>query len=256
MRVIEWNVNGRSTRKRQAKASKFIFDKLMAYDPDVIVLTEFVSASYEGLKALLGRQDYSCFHSDKKGGGNEVFIAYKKDKYESCDLSCSSALELEKNQPNQPNYLSLILKDLETGKKIVLGGVRITIGGSDLFQDFKSRRQQLDWLTDKLKVELPTILIGDLNNGFYKPDEEQTYIGKPRQFYNYYLIKKQMQDNAVEVTTPANGKSWKYCRLDHCLSKHLKILSALYDDSFMDDPDYKHVVGYPDHSQLVVTYDF
>lgn len=249
MRLVEWNVNGRSTHKKQAKASNFIFKKLMDHNPDVVVLTEFVSASYKDLEILLGQQDYSCFRSGNIG--NEILIAIKKDKY---DVFCSSALELEKNQPN---YLSLTLKDLETGKKIVLGGVRITIGGSDLFQDFKSRRQQLNWLTDKLgKIELPALIVGDLNNGFYKPDEEQTFIGKPRQFYNYYLIKKQMQDNAVEVTTPANGKSWKYCRLDHCLSKHLKILSALYDDSFMDDPDYKYVVGYPDHSQLVVTYDF
>ena len=255
MRLIEWNINGRSrSTHKQAKASNFIYKKIMDHSPDVIVLTEFVSASYEGLKALLGQQDYFCFHSGNIG--NEILIAIKKDKY---DVFCSSALELE-NQPNRPNYLSLTLKDLETGKKIVLVGVRITIGGSDLFQDFKSRRQQLNWLTDKLeRVKYPMLIVGDLNNGVYhngSPDEEQTFIGKPRQYYNYYLVKRKMKENSVTVTTPARGMSWRYCRLDHCLSKKLRILSASYDSSFMNDPDYKHIIGYPDHSQLVVTYDF
>ena len=104
------------------------------------------------------------------------------------------------------------------------------------------------------------LIVGDLNNGVYhngSPDEEQTFIGKPRQYYNYYLVKRKMKENSVTVTTPARGMSWRnYCRLDHCLSKKLKILSASYDSSFMNDPDYKHIIGYPDHSQLVVTYDF
>lgn len=251
MRLIEWNINGRSTHKKQAKASNFIFKKLMDHNPDVVVLTEFVSASYKDLENLLGQKHYSYFHSDNKG--NDILIAYKNSKF---NLPYPSAFELEKDKPN---FFNLNLEDLETCKRIVIGGVRIKIGG-DPFQDFKSRRQQFNWLTDKLEqVKYPMLIVGDLNNGVYhngSPDEEQTFIGKPRQYYNYYLIKRQMKENSVTVTTPARGMSWRNCRLDHCLSKKLKILSASYDSSFMNDPDYKHIIGYPDHSQLVVTYNF
>lgn len=249
MKVLFWNINGRSKRTITEGANQFIFKNLVKHNSDIVVLAEYVPEAYIELEERFSNEGYVCYHSNSNAGiGNQILVAYRKELF-----YFEYSFELNEFSPD---YFSLNLVDHQL-KRFVVGGTRIKIGGNNLFEDFKDRRHQFDFLTDKLKdIKYPFAVLGDFNNGYFdfnKDDIEQNFAGKPREFYSYPYIKKHVEKNGITLLTPEEGFSWKNnFKLDHCLFKNATILSANYDFSFIKDSLYKNIIGYPDHAQLLV----
>lgn len=61
-----------------------------------------------------------------------------------------------------------------------------------------------------------------------------------------------MNKVGLKVYTPANKNSWKYCKLDHIIG-NICVSNENYSWEFLNNPDYKNQVGYPDHAILRAT---
>lgn len=250
-KILEWNINGRSrTTRSDFVVSKFVFDHILKVNPDAFILTEFVKLSNETLIKLLSRSYSLVFNGAECNNG--VLIGFKKNFEMIRNLN--SFIVKNENNKIVPNLSLIELKDKLNNLNFVFGGVRIRIGGDDnLYQDFKARREQLKFLIDNLKaIDCSKFLVlGDFNNGWYKAsDNENSFIGRPREFYSYPYITDAMEKIGFKVTTPEEGGSWSAFRLDHALSKNIDVANSRYKFEY---PVPVHSISfYPDHAQLIL----
>ncbi len=241
--ISTWNINQRSGHGRQIP--DMVVTELRQLNADIICLTEYVKTETHNLFCTrLQDIGYEIFEDARSlGFGNEILIAIKRDL-----VNDSKVITIDNDDCN-PNFLQV--RVTIKGKKLNIIGVRIKIGGSNIIEDFKERKVQLDNLISNLPASHETtIVLGDFNNGFFKPsDDVHSYQGKAREFYSYPLLVKEMNKAGLTVYTPSDLNSWKYCKLDHIFA-NIPISNENYSWEFLKNPEYKSQVAYPDHAIL------
>lgn len=243
MKVSTWNINQRSGQGKQIP--EMIAQELAKQNSEIICLTEYVKKTdnHSQFCSILQTNGYTIFEDVRTiDFGNEILIAIKSDLVNDCQVITID------NDDNNPNFLQV--RVTIEGQELNIIGVRIKIGGENIFEDFKNRKSQLDKLIFNLPTHENTIVLGDFNNGYYKQnDDTHSYQGKPREFYSYPLLKSEMNKAGLTVHTPSEETSWKYCKLDHIFA-NIPISNENYSWEFLKNADYNSRVGFPDHAIL------
>lgn len=243
MKVSTWNINQRSGQGKQIP--EMIVHELAKQNSEIICLTEYVRADNHSLFCTkLQDMGYKIFEDVRTiDFGNQILIAIKNDLVNDCQVITID------NDDNNPNFLHV--RVTIKGQELNIIGVRIKVGGENIFQDFKHRKSQLDKLISNLPaIHENTIVLGDFNNGYFKQNDDiHSYQGKAREFYSYPLLKSKMNKAGLTVHTPSEETSWKYCKLDHIFA-NIPISNENYSWEFLKNADYNSRVGFPDHAIL------
>lgn len=241
-----WNINLRSRKGKQIP--EMITQELVQQNSDIICLTEYVKTdNHSQFCSSLQTNGYTIFEDVRTiDFGNEILIAIKSDLVNDYQVITIDT------DDNNPNFLHV--RVTIEGQELNIIGVRIKVGGENIFQDFKHRKSQLDKLISNLPATHEnTIVLGDFNNGYFKQnDDTHSYQGKAREFYSYPLLKSEMNKAGLTVHTPSEENSWKYCKLDHIFA-NIPISNENYSWEFLKNADYISQVGFPDHAILSAT---
>lgn len=245
LKAVTWNINLRS--KKGILIPDIVCKELIRLEADIICLTEYVKTdNHSQFCSSLQTNGYTIFEDVRTiDFGNEILIAIKNDLVNDCQVITID------NDDNNPNFLHV--RVTIEGQELNIIGVRIKVGGENTFQDFKHRKSQLDKIIFNLPIHENTIILGDFNNGYFKQDDDVfSYKGKAREFYSYPLLQSEMNKVGLTVHTPSDENSWKYCKLDHIIG-NICVSDENYSWEFLNNPDYKKQVGYPDHAILRAT---
>ena len=246
LKAVTWNINLRS--KKGMLIPDMVCKELIRLEAHIICLTEYVKTDNHSLFCTkLQDMGYKIFEDVRTiDFGNEILIAIKNDLVNDCQVITID------NDDNNPNFLHV--RVTIEGQELNIIGVRIKVGGENIFQDFKHRKSQLDKLISNLPATHEnTVVLGDFNNGYFKQNDDlHSYQGKARAFYSYPLLKSEMNKAGLTVHTPSEETSWKYCKLDHIIG-NIPISNVCYSWRFLENPDYQNKVSFPDHAILAAT---
>ncbi len=246
LKAVTWNINLRS--KKGMLIPDMVCKELIRLEAHIICLTEYVKTDNHSLFCTkLQDMGYKIFEDVRTiDFGNEILIAIKNDLVNDCQVITID------NDDNNPNFLHV--RVTIEGQELNIIGVRIKVGGENIFQDFKHRKSQLDKLISNLPATHEnTVVLGDFNNGYFKQNDDiHSYQGKAREFYSYPLLKSEMNKAGLTVHTPSEETSWKYCKLDHIIG-NIPISNVCYSWRFLENPDYQNKVSFPDHAILAAT---
>lgn len=252
-----WNINQRAGSNKNLFPN-LIFDELMKRKLDIIVLTEFYeSDNSQELILNLINEHYTVRTSKFDVNSNQILIAVNNEL-----IASEIHVQYFDNVNTLPNLLHLKINDMNIiGTRIKIAGYSKSKSQNKVNQDFIDRRNQLKKLIDfTSNLEGHTLILGDFNNGKHSEyDIDKTYKGVAREYFNYYLLKKDFESKNFIVHTPNESYSWKgnsnnHCKLDHIITNAVSEVSDLkYDWDFINNSDYKEQVGYPDHAILSAT---
>ena len=246
LKAVTWNINLRS--KKGILIPDMVCNELIKLKAHFICLTEYVKTdNHSQFCSSLQTNGYTIFEDVRTiDFGNEILIAIKNDLVNDCQVITID------NDDNNPNFLHV--RVTIEGQELNIIGVRIKVGGENIFQDFKHRKSQLDKLISNLPaIHENTIVLGDFNNGYFKQNDDiHSYQGKAREFYSYPLLKSEMNKAGLTVHTPSEETSWKYCKLDHIFA-NIPISNENYSWEFLKNADYQNKVAFPDHAILSAT---
>ncbi len=248
MKVIIWNLNGRSTVIAEG-AVALISNSLKNENPGLIILTEYVPTP--GLIDKLSDVYDICVNKEIENNG--IIIGVRKGMF---NIEQNDASEFLDESDSNPNFLCVPIKS--DGKILfTIIGCRVKTGESD-DKDFQNRKLQVINLLKKVeKINSPIILGGDFNNGWFSEKDlfekniSELYADKPRQYYNYLLLKSLMERHGFKVNTP-QGRSWKNFRLDHIFTTDtVNVGEISYNWNFQNTPNSQEQIGFPDHALLI-----
>lgn len=245
LKVLEWNINSRSTG---ARIPDYIPDEILRKNPDVAVLVEFKGEQNE--KILRDRlENYNIYVSkslklpgeneeneENEKNGNQILVALSKNVFPETisddDIDCG-----EKYDDNQPNWIRIRTKI--NGESFDIIAIKVLVGGKER-EDLQSRKKQIDWLLEKYKDSSKCIVLGDFNFGPHRTDyqedlkinwQEIIYLMRDKGFlkesFNYspyspigysnksfqldWLIGK---DVSVINNSEYNQLDWSFCRFN------------------------------------------
>lgn len=274
MKLLVWNINHRSSGRGIPKfVSEEILKPNISEDPqsypDIVVLTEFLSAANansENIKIFKDSlsEKYYTFCNEKRDmereKANGIFIAVKRGFAEIKGVP-NEDLNTYYQKEDQPNFLQLDI--VVDGKPISIIGTRIQVGGAMTRSAFIERRQQLVSLVEHIvKLGNKNIIVaGDFNNAKIHGDEAADYLtvrdnyhGKDKNeplvsfdTYNYHIMKGVFATAGLMVFTPPgkqcscgfkldrDGKPDNgYLKEDHIMTKNLKVENLKYCDDFIE----------------------
>ena len=222
LRVMEWNINGRSGYAPFYMPVTLIADQILKRLPHIFVLTEFVpAAGWFDLKALLA-SNFEIYVSPYQRGQNGICIGLRKN----CGITFLS--EEGHSFSEGPDFHRIRVR--ANGVTISIVGTRIRVDSKKLSErDFQSRADQFRALADYL-VSLPEseqiIALGDFNNvrilgtGKETTQEEIEAVYTNEQgekllqtVYGYQKIKAELRERtkntgrSLAVITPEGGLS-------------------------------------------------
>ena len=147
-----------------------------------------------------------------------------------------------------PHFMHVRIANDE-GIEINLLILRILVSDSGI-SDYKDRFAQ--WskamqYVDSLRNKANIVLVGDWNHGVI--GDLKSYSGKPRQYFNFQMIKKSLLDRNIQMV-PLAGYSFKgFMAIDHlAVSSTVSAENARYVDVYGTDVSE---IGIPDHSFIV-----
>jgi len=301
MKLLVWNINQRSSG---IDIPEFVSKEILKLNepedpqsyPDIVVLTEFLSAANANSEKIKKFKDslskkYYTFCNEKRDKerekANGIFIAVKKG-FAEINGAPNEDLKTDYKEEDQPNFLQLDI--VVEGKPISIIGTRIQIGGGVTRSAYIERRQQLISLVEHLvKLGNKNIIVaGDFNNAKIRGDEAADYLTVRDNYrgkvtfdtYNYHIMKGIFAKAGLTVFTPLGeqyscgfnlyeGKpSNGYLKEDHIITtKNLKVENSKYCHSFIENykidkewrkKKYEYVIveAYPDHAILTADVDF
>lgn len=175
LRVMEWNINGRSGYAPFTMPVTLIANEILKELPHIFVLTEFVpAAGWSDLKALLAG-NFEIYVSPYQRGKNGICIGLRKN----CGITFLS--EEGHRFPEGPDFHSIRVR-VNDGMTISVVGTRIQVDSKKRDKkhnecDFQSRANQFCALADYL-VSLPErehiIALGDFNNACIRGTGNET----------------------------------------------------------------------------------
>lgn len=269
MKLLVWNINQRSSG---IDIPEFVSKEILKLNepedpqsyPDIVVLTEFLSAANANSEKIKKFKDslsekYYTFCNEKRDKerekANGIFIAVKKG-FAEINGAPNEDLKTDYKEEDQPNFLQLDI--VVEGKPISIIGTRIQIGGGVTRSAYIERRQQLISLVEHLvKLGNKNIIVaGDFNNAKIRGDEAADYLTVRDNYrgkvtfdtYNYHIMKGIFATAGLTVFTPPgeqysygfkldrDGKPDNECfKEDHIVTKNLKVENSKYCHSFIEN---------------------
>lgn len=284
LKIMEWNINGRSGYSCAYAIPPFIADEIMKQSADIVILTEFVlTAGWHHIKSAL-EKEFFLFTSAYITGQNGILIAIKKNIDGLNVKTAKISTNINSGQIEKPNFLQVTVNYKNNLMTII--GTRIRMKELSKI-DYQNRKKQIDALIEHVvAIKNHVIIIGDFNNSKICGDENKRYKDVKENYhytfdgsvsvlydtYNYHILKDTFEDNGFSISTPDNIKwSWvdrnkyKY-RQDHIFSKGVEISEIEYGWGFVNkdngygylkQEDYKsHMISQPDHAILTADISF
>lgn len=289
LRVMEWNINGRSGYSPFYMPVTLIADQILKRLPHIFVLTEFVPvAGWSDLKALLAR-NFEIYVSPYQRGQNGICIGLRKN----CGITFLS--EEGHSFPEGPDFHRIRVR--VNGVIISIMGTRIQVDSKKLNErEFESRANQFRALADYL-VSLPEsehiVALGDFNTARIRGTGDETtqeeieavYTNEKGEkllqtIYGYQKMKAELLERtkntgrSLAVITPVGGLSsvgvrfqggsaaplqYQYHKYDHVITS-LEGAAEPYDWTFLEHYSQEQFIqrqksweikaGYPDHAIL------
>lgn len=157
MRFFEWNINLASNITGSAKIPNFVGDEIVNCNADFFALTEFNKTEnyFSFIEEYIKSKGYDYIitnnHEYKQ---NDVLLCWKRDLYDLIEIMD----EIVTNGNNNiPNFAYVKLKRKSDGGEFVFAGARITL------MDYSKRKEQFEFILNKLKPFDKVILVGDFN---------------------------------------------------------------------------------------------
>lgn len=290
LKVKEWNWRGATSCGWDNGYSimPWMVNKVLEENPDVISINEFVvSDGWDYFRNKLIENGYWWFMTYTTYE-NGILIALKKDTFDiksRNDISVTKQVR-DKYNADSPDFLAITLKYREHPLTIIGTRIKVLVNSNNYEEDFKFRKRQFDALVDYIStIEGRLLVTGDFNNGaiFNEFDKEHIYNNCARQYYNYQMIWREVEDVLkLSLSTPDRGgkygdkysivtmdcKSNKtyYTKEDHLISRGFETSKCDYSWDFVKPEngyenigkqDYKGFIKFvPDHailySELVV----
>jgi len=271
MKLLVWNINQRSSG---IDIPEFVSKEILKLNepedpqsyPDIVVLTEFLSAANANSKKIKKFKDslsekYYTFCNEKRDKerekANGIFIAVKKGFAEINGAPNEDLKTYYKyKEEDQPNFLQLDI--VVDGKPISVIGTRIQVCEDMTRSAYIERRQQLVSLVEHIvKLGNKNIIVaGDFNNAKIRGDEAADYLTVRDNYrgkvtfdtYNYHIMKGIFATAGLTVFTPPgeqysygfkldrDGKPDNGCfKEDHIVTKNLKVENSKYCHSFIEN---------------------
>lgn len=213
LKIMEWNINGRSSYGNYTVPVKLIADEIWEIEPDILILTEFVkSLGWGSLKDILEERYYIKSTSYVNGQNGILIGVRKRDRLCLVDNSKRERLGEENDNCNMPDFLQVEVQI--DGKPYQIIGTRVRIGCRKRgLPEQKSRMEQFLCLSNYIKSLDNVIVAGDFNNNRILGKEDSTYqdvedeyADKVSKDYNYQLICSKL-DEKYKFATPAGNLS-------------------------------------------------
>ena len=281
--VLEWNIHASASRgwSNDYSINTWIVDAIIDKNCDVVVINEFVvSIGWDYFQKRLKENDYAWFmtYTSKENG---ILIAIKKEKFSVVnwnDVNIVNKLSSDKNDM-EPDFIHIKVNYNNEPLNIIGVRIKVCTDAMNIDEDYKCRVQQFELLCKYLSnIKEKTIVLGDFNNGniFREYDKNQLYHNCSRQYYNYQMIWREVEEKLKWrldtpdkggnygnkfsiVTRDPNGKVY-YTKEDHVISRGCNVLNGDYLWDFMENTDvygelkcdsYKSNLKYiPDHAML------
>jgi len=269
MKLLVWNINQRSSG---IDIPEFVSKEILKLNepedpqsyPDIVVLTEFLSAANANSEKIKKFKDslsekYYTFCNEKRDKerekANGIFIAVKKG-FAEINGAPNEDLKTYYKEEDQPNFLQLDI--VVDGKPISVIGTRIQVCEDMTRSAYIERRQQLISLVEHLvKLGNKNIIVaGDFNNAKIRGDEAADYLTVRDNYrgkvtfdtYNYHIMKGIFATAGLTVFTPP-GEQYSYgfkldrdgkldngrFKEDHIVTKNLKVENSKYCHSFIEN---------------------
>ena len=269
MKLLVWNINQRSSG---IDIPEFVSKEILKLNepedpqsyPDIVVLTEFLSAANANSEKIKKFKDslskkYYTFCNEKRDKerekANGIFIAVKKG-FAEINGAPNEDLKTDCKEEDQPNFLQLDI--VVEGKPISIIGTRIQVGGGVTRSAYIESRLQLISLVEHLvKLGNKNIIVaGDFNNAKIRGDEAADYLTVRDNYrgkvtfdtYNYHIMKGIFATAGLTVFTPP-GEQYSYgfkldrdgkldngrFKEDHIVTKNLKVENSKYCHSFIEN---------------------
>lgn len=238
MKLLETSLNlriERGKRKEDYILSSDVAKKQLALTADIYSNVEYMDCNNSEYLEIFQKAGYNAYTAlDQKGRG--ILCEVRKDYAVECIHTMTS-----------PHMMHL--KIAGDSMVVDLITVRILVSGGDK-QDYKYRKEQWDTVMNYI-ANLPDksyiILTGDFNHGVIA-NNITAYKSKSREFFNYQMMLRDVEDNSIELY-PIDGMSYKgYMKIDHLITGGGIIVdNAIYKDVF----DGISGIGIPDHSSII-----
>ena len=269
MKLLVWNINQRSSG---IDIPEFVSKEILKLNepedpqsyPDIVVLTEFLSAANANSEKIKKFKDslsekYYTFCNEKRDKerekANGIFIAVKKG-FAEINGAPNEDLKTYYKEEDQPNFLQLDI--VVDGKPISVIGTRIQVCEDMTRSAYIERRQQLVSLVEHIvKLGNKNIIVaGDFNNAKIRGDEAADYLTVRDNYrgkvtfdtYNYHIMKGIFATAGLTVFTPP-GEQYSYgfkldrdgkldngrFKEDHIVTKNLKVENSKYCHSFIEN---------------------
>lgn len=266
MKIFVWNINQRSSGQ---EIPPVVSKEILKYEADIVILTEFISATDE--KRLRNIQKfiyddgistkYDCYYNVSRKDSNGILIAIREDFKNSNNIKINKPVEcMEANNKHQeqPNFLQLNI--IVNEKPVSIIGTRIRIGSTSRSDLIERREQVLSLIDhlDKLKVRDKEkyeniIIAGDFNNLKISGKETEYYLTERKNYhgtvrfdtYNYHILKDDFYNYAgMDVSTPKsepNKPTWSWVdkyrnkyKQDHIISRGVNVSATEYVWDFVN----------------------
>lgn len=289
LRVMEWNINGRSGYTPFTIPVTLIANEVLKGLPHIFVLTEFIpAAGWSELKTLLAN-NFEIYVSPYQVGKNGICIGLRKN----CGITFLS--EEGHSFPEGPDFHRIRVR--VNGVTISIVGTRVRVDSEKADErEFQSRANQFRTLADYL-MSFPEsehiIALGDFNharirgtgNETTQEEIEVVYTDEKGEkllqtIYGYQKMKAELLERtkntgrSLTVITPEGGLSsvgvrfqgekankpqYQYHKYDHVITS-LEGVAEPYDWTFLEHYSQEQFIqwqkswrikaGYPDHAIL------
>lgn len=190
MKIIEWNINHRLGHSKK-DMPKWVKEVVQNKKADIIILTEtsfkVINWEVEYLD-LVDREKYYVFCSNNtQVGNNEVTIAIKKNIFDVVYVKSFFS-----NEHTYPDHLEVSCTHKETGKKLVIIGMRIHA----IEITNKQKKEEFETILKSTRDEKNVIIAGDFNNYRRGYQNCEWCLTK---------VKELAKDEGFDMFTPSGG---------------------------------------------------
>lgn len=163
LKIIEWNINGRSGYNPAYAIPPFITNVIAEQNAHIIVLTElFITAGWHHLRSFL-EENYKIFTSPYISEQNSVLIGIKKDIEDFDYGSLKTTTQMNGNCKDDPNFLQISANYNKKPFTIIGTRIRVGDGGEEDLLARKKQRESIYTHINSLENITQLICIGDFN---------------------------------------------------------------------------------------------
>ncbi len=157
--LLGWNIH-QATGTIQAPIPDMVYDTIVAYAPDLAVLTEYLgyAPNAKAFEKKLQEAGYNVFRTNAPAGQNDTLIIAR------ASYKMTPITEFPNNDRNYyPNYLEVLIEGEGFALTVVGARIRVLCNGN-IANDRTFRLKQMEVLNKRLEtIGTPCVVIADLN---------------------------------------------------------------------------------------------